>query len=722
MNAVVMPMYQPDIATMMQHVEHLFGGFLDGCHEGKIELAWTDTQPDAAGKYRLRHARLFGTDELDELVTEASRLNAVPMCNVYIGAALRRPETAPFARCEDEDAYALTALYVDLDDEGAAAKAKAIYASGKPTLVVQTGKEPHLRGQCWWRLDEPLTDPLEWSAALRGMAVAMGADTTVCNPGRVMRLAGSVAWPVKPGRVVEVTCIRPLNVPGQSVYAAAHLSSLFPPVTEKTPGEVDTSKAIVHTTNGLGLVDKVADGRELYMHRTVAACLLQYIGENGASPSAQELFDLAWPQYERKVDLSRPGRGADEMSEKCAYAVKRFESGQIKGLRTLDEAIDTFRRKKEAQALAPRPQEVPKPPAPPETDEPILVSALTGEPRPREWFVKDWIPAGSVTALYGDGGTGKTLLAQQLLYCAGVACAWAGIDIPLTRGLGVFCEDDEDELHRRHNDIKRSMGHAIGNPFSTTWIWPRVGFDNLLVTFDKNNQPALSAFFKRIMDHVLEKRVGFLVLDTVADLFGGNEIIRAQVNYFIKSVCGAFIKDAKAAGFTLTILLLAHPSQAGRNNGSGESGSTAWNNAVRSRLYLTRSEDGGTNDRILTRKKSNYSAAGDEETIELQWSEGALVPRIGQGQNAAALPPKDVCRSIHLGLKEAWDDGRPWSLAPRSKSEGRYAPRVISQRFPVRPQVAERLIEAWLSNGICVVEMVDKNTKMTGLKVRRGLD
>jgi hypothetical protein len=38
----VQPMIEPDREQMRRHVAHLFEGFLDGCHEGRIELAWTD--------------------------------------------------------------------------------------------------------------------------------------------------------------------------------------------------------------------------------------------------------------------------------------------------------------------------------------------------------------------------------------------------------------------------------------------------------------------------------------------------------------------------------------------------------------------------------------------------------------------------------------------------------------------------------------------------------
>ena len=73
------------------------------------------------------------------------------------------------------------------------------------------------------------------------------------------------------------------------------------------------------------------------------------------------------------------------------------------------------------------------------------------------------------------------------------------------------------------------------------------------------------------------------------------------------------------------VILCAHPSLAGRNSGTGDAGSTAWNNAVRSRLYLTRPKDDvdtDQNERVLQRKKANYAGIGDE--IRLTWANGVF--------------------------------------------------------------------------------------------------
>ena len=339
----------PNADAMRQHVEHLFGGYLDGCHDGQIELAWTDTRPDKNGRYLLRHALMFGTDQIEELVDKAVQLNSQPMCNVYVGAALRKPGTFPGARASREDVLALTACYADLDEPGAAATVKDKYERTKPTLVVVTGCHPHLRAQTWWRLSEPITDPKLAEALLKGMAHALGGDSSVTDSPRVMRLAGTIAWPVKAGRKLEMTAIVPLKNPGQASYMYEHLAAEFPPAPAAGTEGVLPPDGVAYSTNTFGFDDKVADGRARYMLRTISACLIQFVGETGKAPTAQELFDLAWPQYERNVDFSRAGRGADEFTAKCAYTMERFLAGKIRGCETIEKTAELYRQRQQAR-------------------------------------------------------------------------------------------------------------------------------------------------------------------------------------------------------------------------------------------------------------------------------------------------------------------------------------------------------------------------------------
>jgi RecA-family ATPase len=86
-------------------------------------------------------------------------------------------------------------------------------------------------------------------------------------------------------------------------------------------------------------------------------------------------------------------------------------------------------------------------------------------------------------------------------------------------------------------------------------------------------------------------------------------------------------------------LVLSHPSVAGMATKTGTSGSTAWSNSVRSRLYLERpqSEDGveiDPNARVLSVKKANYGKTGEQ--IKLRWNDGVFVRDNGASFDRAA--------------------------------------------------------------------------------------
>jgi RecA-family ATPase len=113
-----------------------------------------------------------------------------------------------------------------------------------------------------------------------------------------------------------------------------------------------------------------------------------------------------------------------------------------------------------------------------------------------------------------------------------------------------------------------------------------------------------------------------LVLDTLADVFAGNENARSEARQFIGLLRGLAIDHG------LAVVLVAHPSLFGMATGSGTSGSTAWSNSVRSRLYLEiiKGEDGREIDadlRVLRVMKANYARAGHE--VRLRWRDGCFI-------------------------------------------------------------------------------------------------
>jgi hypothetical protein len=91
--------------------------------------------------------------------------------------------------------------------------------------VVFTGHHPHDRCQLWWRLDAPLQDAAQVKALLGQIQARLGSDAAVVDPARIMRLAGTIAWPTKPGRVAELTEGQLVN--GAHVYGVERLKTIF---------------------------------------------------------------------------------------------------------------------------------------------------------------------------------------------------------------------------------------------------------------------------------------------------------------------------------------------------------------------------------------------------------------------------------------------------------------------------------------------------------------
>lgn len=707
MNAVVMPMYRPDVDAMAAHVEHLFGGYLDGYHDGLVELSWTDTQKDEAGRYRLRHARLFGTDQLDDLVAEAARLNAVPMCNVYIGAALRRPDTAPFGRAKDSDAWALTALYADLDEEGAVRAARAVYEGAKPTMVVVTGTAPHTRAQLWWKLEQPATDPAHWESVLRGMAVAMQGDVTVTNPSRVMRLAGSIAWPVKDGRnLVEITSIAPLKAPGQSCYAGEHLEHLFPPVA-KSAQSVDTGSTVQHTTNGLGLADKISDGRERYMRDMVVAALISYVGENGTAPSAQELFDEAWPVYERKADLSRAGRGKDEFAEKCRYTVQRFERGEIRGVETLEKAVEVAGRKKVAQQAAPAANGNLPPAAVQQTGirTTDFVTLLTEEVIEEPDYIEPaFAGPGNFVLIAGPPKAQKSFLLQEML----VACATGGSFLAGTfnvpQPLKVFylqAEMNRKLLRKRAREM--TFLSAQDKALLSTNLIVSERFHMIL------NEDGVRIAVETIKRDFPDAPPDIIAVDPLANVFDQeNENDNAQLMRFLT---GRLEAIRQAVNPMACVVLVHHATKKSAEDMARDPfvairGASALRGYYDSAIVIFRE-----NEESKARKIHFELRGGDSpDPVSMELAAGRF-----QKSDTFSVSRSSAEQMLDA-IDVAWREGKPLSLSVQTRSEGRYAPLVLSRRFGLNAAAIKNIAEDWLMNGVCAVEIRDAKNKLKGLR------
>lgn len=708
---MVTSIFQPDIEAMRQHVEHLFGGFLDGCHEGKVELSWTNTTADEQGRYRLSNARLYGTDELEELITEAARLNATPMCNVYIGAALRHPDTPPFGRGQDRDAWALTCAYVDLDDPGAAGAAKSIYGLDKPTFIVLTGREPHVRAQLWWRLEEPVTNPEWWPALLRGMAKKLNADRSVTNPSRVMRLAGSIAWPVKEGRTVELTAIAPLREPGAAYYAVEHLARQFPPIgADSAPA---AAVAASYTTNSLGLADKISDGREGYMRNTISACLIEYIGSHGATPSAQELFEVAWPQYERKVDLTRAGRGADEFLAKCGYTIQRFERGDIRGIETLDKAIEVYRRKQVSRPAQATPQPVTTPiiqSGPIKTVDflTLMTEAVVEEP---DYIEPGFAGPGNFVLIAGPPKAQKSFLLQEILVAAATGGSFLHSTFECTRPLRVFylqAEMNRRLLRKRAREFKLLSSDDKDMLASNLIVSER--FHMIL------NENGVNVAIETIKAAFPDAPPDIIAVDPLANVFDQeNENDNAQLMRFLT---GRIEAVRQAVNPDAAIIMVHHATKKSADDMARDPfvairGAGSLRGYYDSAIVIFRAGEESKARKVFFELRSGESP--EPMTVELV--NGRFEP-----VSPTAAITKDVARKILAQIDAAWDRKEPWSPYERSRNEGRYAIQNASKMFGLPAGAVKALFDEWTFNKVITFRERSKHKHPAGFQVTGGID
>jgi len=307
---------------------------------------------------------------------------------------------------------------------------------------------------------------------------------------------------------------------------------------------------------------------------------------------------------------------------------------------------------------------------------------------PRRWIVPNWLPVGYATLLYGEGGTGKSLLAQQLLTSCATGAPWLGLSTEACRTFALFCEDDADEVHLRQSKINARLGIGFQDIGNMIWTCP-VGESNILIKFDRSGEPTLTDRFKWLKDEILSFGARIALIDTVATTFGGNENDRMHTTAFVGQALTSLAQEMDGA-----VLVNAHPSRNGMRDGSGESGSTGWVGSARSvwtfgypQIEVGNGKlvsDKQANDRILTRTKVNGASRGAQ--ITSQWSDWFFDVRGATEMLAAvsaAVTREAEIDGVFLELLDKSEDAQePLSISPNSTS---FAPRVFEAKARAAP-------------------------------------
>ena len=177
-----------------------------------------------------------------------------------------------------------------------------------------------------------------------------------------------------------------------------------------------------------------------------------------------------------------------------------------------------------------------------------------------------------------------------------------------------------------------------------------------------------------LKEAALDIKPAAVMVDTVADVYGGSEIDRGQTTQFVKLMNGI------AVAGSCSVAILAHPSVAGMNTGSGLSGSTAWHNKVRARAYMKameteRGDEPDPDAKSIQFMKNNYCRQGD--TLQLRWQRGVYVLESAPNSLERLAEDQKVDHRFLDLLGQFYGQDRNLSDKPTAHA---YAPKVFSEQ------------------------------------------
>jgi AAA domain len=319
----------------------------------------------------------------------------------------------------------------------------------------------------------------------------------------------------------------------------------------------------------------VNDGREQYMRDTILAVALELRGSLRRLPTEDEVFDVAWPQYSAKVDLSRPGRGPEEMRAKIRYTLERMRVGLIKGIEVEPEH---------------RPEETPKE---------MRTDGRTPSPLPLVYFddvepnltasdfVEGLLGAGAFSVVYGPSNCGKTFFATDLGLHVAAGMEWRGRAVD--QGGVIYCAleggsgiSNRVAAWRREQGLDGEQIPFAVVPVSINLLDPDADRQKLVTTIE-------------IAASELKTPVVLIVIDTLSRaMAGGNENAPNDMGALVNSA--DFIRQA-----TKGHLMFIHHS--GKDDSKGARGHSSLRAATDTEIEVGRSDSQAASFARVTKQR-----------------------------------------------------------------------------------------------------------------------
>lgn len=396
-------------------------------------------------------------------------------------------------------------------------------------------------------------------------------------------------------------------------------------------------------------VDKHSDGSSTYNKRTDADLRACFSSDSGGRYEAMLSLSSRWAARGMSRDdieeslhallaLGNTTHNKDgiDLSTRVVpmarSAVAKF--GETRATRQPEPApLDNYEpADPEVQlAIEEQPSKAQEQPAAAPTRQPMDWDDLCEKSPPmRQWRISHWLTAGP-TLLAGPGAVGKTMLAQTIATALALGMRFLDDVHEACTVLMWACEDDHDELWRRQSSICKFFGVSMRDLKGKLIIEPRLGRDNTLFS-TVYGAPAWTPLRDELKSQIADYGATILFLDNIGQTFGGKENDRHHVTSFVNGMAGL----SQMPGFTP--IIMGHPAKAADSEFSG---STAWENAVRMRWFMSSTLpdlEGGApaqadpNVRYLMKRKTNYTV---KDYRKLVYKSGLFIPEDEPGAISA---------------------------------------------------------------------------------------
>lgn len=196
-------------------------------------------------------------------------------------------------------------------------------------------------------------------------------------------------------------------------------------------------------------------------------------------------------------------------------------------------------------------------------------SSFLSQPAPLQWTIKNWIPEGGLSMLYGESGAGKTFITLDMACCIATGQQWKGNRTK--PGVVVYlCGEGNFGLRLRVAAWAKKYG--ITN------------LDNLVVSnraIDLNSMTAMDIV--RAVHEVTSDRVSIVFIDTLNNHMAGDENSAKDTRQLVNA-CKLVISELRCS-----VCLNHHIGHGGDAKGRAR-GSSAWKASLDSSILISKNE------------------------------------------------------------------------------------------------------------------------------------